>query len=248
MATNSHRSKSQTFHLLTSPTEEVVREGSPEYSPAPLVRPSGPEREPTSRTISSQSPASIATLLEALHHNIHASASNTEEISGVDMFERFQRLKPPSFLGAPDPVLAEHWLNRMAKMMRSLGCSNAQKVILATYALEGDADIWWEGMLRRVSSDYEWTWNEFKKRFNEKYFPPCYRHEKISEFLKLEQGNMTVSQYAAHFDELLRYAPKAVEDEEYKLEKFKEGLRPKIQLGLCTFDFTDFADLMDKAM
>ncbi|XP_058103488.1 uncharacterized protein LOC131247060 [Magnolia sinica] len=152
-----------------------------------------------------------------------ASTSKTEEVSGVDMFERFQRLRPPSFSGALDPVLAKHWLNRMAKMMRSLGCSDAQKVILATYAFEGEADIWWEGMLRRVSSDYEWTWTE-KKRFNEKYFPSCYHHEKISKFLKLEQGNMTVPQSEAHFDELSRYVPKAVEDEEYKLKKFKEGL------------------------
>ncbi|XP_058106912.1 uncharacterized protein LOC131250645 [Magnolia sinica] len=172
--------------------------------------------------------ASIATLLEALQHNMGTSASKAEEVSGADMFERFQKLRPPSFSGAPDLNLAEHWLNRMAKMMRSLGCLDTQKVILATYALEGEADIWWEGMLRRVSSDYEWTCTEFKKWFNEKYFPLCYRHEKISEFLKLEQGNTTVSQYEPRFDELSRYVLMAVEDKEYKLKKFKEGLRPEI--------------------
>ncbi|XP_058080652.1 uncharacterized protein LOC131228810 [Magnolia sinica] len=276
----SHYPRLQTGHLLTSPTNEVVREGSPVRSPAPSVRSSGPEREPTSGTIPPQSPvshvgtpppntqpetphgdvisqlttviiqqqASIATLLEALQRNMDAVASKIEEVSGANMFEWFQGLRPPSFSGAPVSVLAQHWLNKMAKMMRSLHCSDAQKVILATYALEGEADIWWEGMLRRVPSDYEWTWNEFKKRFNEKYFPPFYRHEKISEFLKLEQGNMTVSQYEVCFDELSRYVPKAVEDEEYKLEKFKIGLRLEIQSRLCTFDFTDFADLVDKAM
>ncbi|XP_058080646.1 uncharacterized protein LOC131228803 [Magnolia sinica] len=136
----------------------------------------------------------------------------------------------------------------MAKMMRSLGYSDAQKVIPTTYALEGEANIWWKGVLRKVPSNYEWTWTKFKKRFNEKYFPPCFRYEKISEFLKLKQGNTTVLQYEARFDELSRYIPKAIEDEEYKLEKFKEGLRPEIQSRLCTFDFTNFADIVDKAM
>ncbi|XP_058100217.1 uncharacterized protein LOC131245047 [Magnolia sinica] len=59
---------------------------------------------------------------------------------------------------------------------------------------------------------------------------------------------MTVAQYEAKFDELSRYIPKALEDEEYKLEKFKEGLKPGIQSRLCTWDFRDFPELVDKAM
>ncbi|MGV7343431.1 hypothetical protein PJI17_32550, partial [Mycobacterium kansasii] len=36
-----------------------------------------------------------------------------------------------------------------------------------------------------------WTWDAFKIRFHEKYFPLTYRSEKEDEFLRLRQGRMT---------------------------------------------------------
>ncbi|XP_058084024.1 uncharacterized protein LOC131231742 [Magnolia sinica] len=121
-------------------------------------------------------------------------------------------------------------------------------VNLATYLLEGEAENWWQGLQRSVPPTYAWTWAGFKTKFLEKYFPRSCRNEKIAQFLKLEQGNLTVAQYEARFDELSRYVSKALEDAEYKLQKFKEGLRQGIQSRLCAWDFEDFAELVDKAM
>ncbi|XP_058099862.1 uncharacterized protein LOC131244241 [Magnolia sinica] len=133
-------------------------------------------------------------------------------------------------------------------MMRPLECSDAQKVSWATYLLEGEAETWWKSVQRSVPTGYAWTWAGFKTKFLEKYFSRSCRSEKIAQFLKLEQGSLTVTQYEVRFDELSRYVPKALEDEEYKLEKFKEGLKPGIQSRLCTWDFGDFPELVDKAM
>ncbi|XP_058111993.1 uncharacterized protein LOC131255313 [Magnolia sinica] len=121
-------------------------------------------------------------------------------------------------------------------------------VILATYLLEGEAENWWQGLQRSVPPTYTWSWAGFKTKFLEKYFPRSCRNEKIAQFLRLEQGSLTVAQYEARFDELSRYVPKALEDAEYKLQKFKEGLRQGIQSRLCAWDFEDFAELVDKAM
>ncbi|XP_058075912.1 uncharacterized protein LOC131224651 [Magnolia sinica] len=85
-------------------------------------------------------------------------------------------------------------------------------------------------------------------KFLEKYFPWSCRNEKIAQFLKLEQGSLTVAQYKARFNELSQYVPKALEDAEYKLQKFKEGLRQGIQSRLCAWDFEDFTKLVDKAI
>ncbi|XP_058104293.1 uncharacterized protein LOC131248192 [Magnolia sinica] len=84
-------------------------------------------------------------------------------------------------------------------------------------------------------------------KFFEKYFPRSCKNEKVTQFLKLEQGSLIVAQYEARFDELSRYVPKALEDAEYKLQKFKEELRQGIQSRLCACDFEYLAELVDKA-
>ncbi|XP_058106434.1 uncharacterized protein LOC131249671 [Magnolia sinica] len=121
-------------------------------------------------------------------------------------------------------------------------------VSLATYLLEGEAENWWQSMQRSVPATYSWTWTGFKVKFLKKYFSRSCRNEKIAQFLRLEQGSLTVPKYEARFDELSQYVPKALEDAKYKLQKFKEGLRPGIQSRLCAWDFEDYAKLADKAM
>ncbi|XP_058086506.1 uncharacterized protein LOC131233738 [Magnolia sinica] len=132
--------------------------------------------------------------------------------------------------------------------MGLLECTDSQRVTLAVYLLEGEAENWWSSVQRGVPAGYAWTWAGFRTKFLEKYFPRSCWSAKIAQFLKLEQGNMIVAQYEAKFDELSQYILKALEDEEYKLEKFKEGLKPRIQFHLCTWDFGDFSELVDKAM
>jgi len=41
----------------------------------------------------------------------------------------------------------------------------------------------------------EVSWENFKKRFLEKYFPNSAKHEREAEFLTLQHGNMTVQAY-----------------------------------------------------
>ncbi|XP_058111133.1 uncharacterized protein LOC131254145 [Magnolia sinica] len=121
-------------------------------------------------------------------------------------------------------------------------------VSLATYLLEGEAENWWQSLQQSVLATCSWTWAGFKAKFFEKYFPWSCCNEKITQFLWLEQGSLTVAKYEARFNELSQYVPKALEDVKYKLQKFKEGLRPGIQSRLCIWDFEDFAELVDKAM
>ncbi|XP_058087563.1 uncharacterized protein LOC131234658 [Magnolia sinica] len=189
-----------------------------------------------------------ALMMETLQNRDHRETSRDRDGRGADIFEWFQRLQPSTFEGAPDPVQAEHWLTRITKMMRPLECFDTQMVNLATYMLEDKVKNWWQSLQRGVLATYAWTWVGFKMKFLEKYFLWSCRNEKIAQFLKMEQGSMTVAQYEAPFDELSRFVPKALEDTEYKLQKFKEGLRPGIQSRLCTWDFGDFAKMVDKAM
>ncbi|MCI58225.1 pol polyprotein, partial [Trifolium medium] len=75
------------------------------------------------------------------------------------------------------------------------------------------------------------TWARFKREFLTKYFPTDERNRKVVEFMELKQGNMSVSEYAAKFEELYHFAPhyNTVEAKEDKCVKFENGLRPDIK-------------------
>uniref|UniRef100_A0A2N9FDG8 RNA-directed DNA polymerase n=1 Tax=Fagus sylvatica TaxID=28930 RepID=A0A2N9FDG8_FAGSY len=112
----------------------------------------------------------------------------------------FKRLTPPSFEGSTEPLVAEKWLTEMEKAFRVLRCTEEEKVNYATYMLQGDAYDWWRMEEDKHNHDPEpYTWEMFKAAFYEKYFPTSVRRQKEREFIKLEQGNMTVSQYEAEF-------------------------------------------------
>ncbi|XP_020259570.1 uncharacterized protein LOC109836056 [Asparagus officinalis] len=103
-----------------------------------------------------------------------SEALNTEKKTkpfGSD-FEKFKKMSPPSFQGGSDPTMAQEWLKKMEKYFRALGCSEEQKVIYATFMLEGDAEIWWETKESSLSLEVEdIPWSIFVKLFREKYFP-----------------------------------------------------------------------------
>ena len=65
----------------------------------------------------------------------------------------------------------------------------------------------------------------------EKYFPEDVRNKKEMEFLELKQGNMTVAEYAAKFEELVRYFPhyQGRDGKSSKCVKFLNSLRLEVK-------------------
>ncbi|KAF1882233.1 hypothetical protein Lal_00038879 [Lupinus albus] len=68
------------------------------------------------------------------------------------------------------------------------------------------------------------------------------------EFLRLEQGNMSVGEYAAKFEELARFCPysELEVDGRSKCSKFESGLRPKLKIMFGHQEIVDFATLVNK--
>ena len=108
-------------------------------------------------------------------------------------------MKPPTFDGINDPLVAESWVKSMEKMFRVLPCMDEQKVAFATFTFLGEAYEWW---LLTLEKKPNMTWQRFLEVFNEKYFPNSLREQKAAEFLTLEQGNMTMAEYEAKFTSL----------------------------------------------
>ena len=159
----------------------------------------------------------------------------------------FKRFYPPSFEGSIKPLVVEKWLIEMVKAFRVLRCAEEEKVSYATYMLHGDAYDWWLMEEHKHNQDPKpYTWEIFKVAFNEKFFPTSAPLQKEREFIKLEQGNIIVSQYKAEFARLARFAPTLVADEDNKARRFEERLRPRIKTQVMASELTIYRVVVNK--
>ncbi|XP_058211797.1 uncharacterized protein LOC131323981 [Rhododendron vialii] len=141
-----------------------------------------------------------------------------------------------------------------------MAVTDEQKVLLATFMLKGDARRWWEVTKQRLSAPMAnlenndappiptvITWAMFTKAFHEKYFPRSYQMGQRREFLKLEQGKMTVAEYEARFTTLSRFALNLVSTDEDKCRMFEDGLNIELRPYVANQRLNNFADMIEVA-
>ena len=161
----------------------------------------------------------------------------------------FRKNHPPKFSGDYDPEGARLWLAETEKIFEAMGCLEEHKVLYATFMLQGEAENWWKFVKPSfVAPGGVIPWNAFKDKFLENYFPRDLRKRKAREFLDLKQGNMSVGEYTAKFNELLQYWPQYQDarNEEDLCAQFENGLRLEIQQAVSYMQITDFNQLVTK--
>ncbi|GAU38281.1 hypothetical protein TSUD_119620 [Trifolium subterraneum] len=149
-----------------------------------------------------------------------------------------------------DPEGAQDWLQEIERIFRAMASTDAQRVMLATHMLKGEADRWWSNTQRRMqAAGILINWAGFREAFLLKYFPVDVQNKKEMEFLGLSQGTMSVAEYAAKFEDLIRYCPhyNNAENERSKCAKFENGLRPEIKAGIGYQELHQFATLVNKS-
>ena len=77
-----------------------------------------------------------------------------------------------------------------------------QKVRLAAQQLLGSASAWWDMFNAMQSVDHRVTWQEFTAAFREYYIPAGVLNKKLTEFLFLKQGSMSMMDYVNKFNHL----------------------------------------------
>ena len=71
--------------------------------------------------------------------------------------------------------------------------------------------------------------------------------EMEEQFIRLQQLNQSVDEYAAEFLRLSRFAPYMVSDEEKRASRFQQGLKIDIQLFLIPQQFKTYSQVLSIA-
>ncbi|XP_022641613.1 uncharacterized protein LOC106773250 [Vigna radiata var. radiata] len=160
--------------------------------------------------------------------------------------ENFLQHRPARFTGQCTPDEADQWLKDMERIYQAKRCPEENRLSYTEYLLSGDASHWWSSARSLLeSTNVPITWDIFKTKFYEEYFPNSVRFAKEVEFLQLVQGNMTVSEYADKFKHLLRFHTLAM-NEEYQCRKFENGLRSDLKILVAGFCIQQFPVLVER--
>lgn len=65
--------------------------------------------------------------------------ANVNDGDIIALTQKFSKMKPPSFQGGLEPLKAEAWVLETEKLFEVFPCSEANKVLLATFTLQEEA-------------------------------------------------------------------------------------------------------------
>jgi hypothetical protein len=185
--------------------------------------------------------------------NLQAQANNPpqpppQQPAPMNKHREFMSHRPPVFTHAADPLDADDWLKTVSKMLTTAQCEDREKVLFAAGRLQGLAGAWWDAYTTAHATPNAITWQEFTESFRNHHIPTGLMRLKKKEFLSLQQGGMSVTEYRDRFIELSRYAPEEVANDPKKQERFMEGLAGPLRYQLTSHTFPSFQHLLDKAI
>ena len=74
-----------------------------------------------------------------------AQASIAGSQGGPSNLQRFRVHHPPTFRGGGDPMVVDHWFMQVEKVLEAMEItSDATRIRLAAFQLEGEAQVWWK--------------------------------------------------------------------------------------------------------
>ncbi|XP_017970212.1 PREDICTED: uncharacterized protein LOC18604294 [Theobroma cacao] len=149
------------------------------------------------------------------------------DVSISKKLKEARQLGCTSFVGDLDATAAKDWITQVTETFVDMKLDDDMKLMVATRLLEKRARTWWSSVKSRSITSL--TWIDFLQEFDGQYYTYFHQKEKKREFLSLQQGNLTIEEYEARFNELMSYVPDLVKSEQDQASYFEEGLRNEIR-------------------
>ncbi|XP_016738017.1 uncharacterized protein [Gossypium hirsutum] len=105
---------------------------------------------------------------------------------------------------------------------------------------------WWNTLVLVILKE-RITWEFFQEEFQNEYISKRFMDQKRKEFLELNQGRKTVTEYERDFVRLSKYAKECVSTEAIMSKIFEDGLNEDIRLLVGILELREFAVLMERA-
>jgi len=157
----------------------------------------------------------------------------------------FRRLQPAIFSGTEKPLDAEQWLIDTTDLLKAARVPDENQVEVAKIQLKDVARTWW--LAEEATLEKPITWDQFSKGFYERFFPATAQKEMEEQFIRLQQRNRSVDEYAAEFLRLSRFAPYMVTDEEKRASRFQQGLKMDVQMLLIPQQLKTYSQVLSIA-
>jgi len=157
----------------------------------------------------------------------------------------FRRLQPAIFTGEERPLDAEQWLIDTTDLLKAARVPEEDQVEVAKIQLKDVARNWWIAEEARLEKPI--TWDQFSKSFYDRFFPTTAQKEMEEQFIRLQQWNRSVDEYAAEFLRLSRFAPYMIADEEKRASRFQQGLQMDIQVLLIPQQLKTYSQVLTVA-
>ncbi|KAK9681504.1 hypothetical protein RND81_10G007200 [Saponaria officinalis] len=164
------------------------------------------------------------------------------------IFEKVARHNPPTYDGVCNPVALEAWIRVVEKLFIATQCPENQKVSIATYYLQKEADNWWAISRATIIAELGFGWAQFCEALKKRFYPEELRWQKEREFLQLEQGNMSVQAYADKFIELSRFATGVIQNETARVRRFEKNVTLKVRSIVAGSPSATFQQAYDRAL
>ncbi|XP_017436974.1 uncharacterized protein LOC108343294 [Vigna angularis] len=185
-------------------------------------------------------------ILAATRGTQGASASNTTHQAEWSL-ENFLQHHPAKFDGKCLPDGADQWLRDMEQIYNPKRCPDDNRLAYTEYLLTGEASHWWASVkMILTEAQSPISWEVFKEKFYEEYFPDSVRFDKEVEFLQLVQGSMSVSEYTNRFKHLVRFNTMAT-SEVWQCRKFENGLRSDLKVLISSLCIKSFPAMIERA-
>lgn len=141
--------------------------------------------------------------------------------------------------------MSESWLKDIEYLFSLMEYYDEHKYKLAWYQLKDRARDWWEVV--KIELGIEVSWNVFKAQFTEEFSTPSCYTKKENEFNSLQQGNMSIANYASTFTAILKYAPHVASNPKAKYKRFVNGLNNTIYTYVVSDLHTGYAEALERA-